>query len=238
MSRAHYVYAIVRRDAQLPPSSKSAATSLTKVPWRDLAAVTGRTPLESTPLTTESMLHHEAIVEAVRHVSPALPVRFGTVFNDAAAVASALAERYDELTADLERLGDKVELSITALWTEIPVVDEPAPQQGDTSSEPGAGARYLLGRAADLRRDELLRTRAKVVAQRLDQELGSRAIERRETLLPTPRVAVRVAFLLNPEGVREFRARFEEMCRGRRDVRLLLTGPWPPYSFVTRTETN
>ena len=241
MSSGCYVYAIVRRSTPLPSAeTRPGAAELSMVPWRGLAAVTGWKEGDSAPLTWEAMLRHEAVVEWVRQQGPALPVRFGTVFRDATSLASALAEQYETLATDLDRLGDKVELSLTALWAAPPSGSGSAPSPRDDAARAGrtAGARYLLARAAKLRRDETLTERARVVAERVDHVLGGRALERRVSLVPTPRVAVRTAYLLDPAGVGAFREAFDTMCRDRRDVHLLLTGPWPPYSFVGRNETD
>jgi hypothetical protein len=240
VSSACYVYAIVSRDAPVPASGGSAAAELALVPWRELAALTGPTEEEGAPLTVENVLRHEAVVEAARRQGPALPVRFGTVFRDAESVASALAERYEPLVADLERLGDKVELSLTALWATPPTGDAPpaTPREEGTPAGRGAGARYLYARAAETRREDAVRERAEAAAREVDRSLGRLAIETRVSLLPTPRVAVRTAYLLDSAGVGAFQAAFEEMRRTRGDLRLLLTGPWPPYSFVRRSETE
>ena len=241
MGSACYVYAIVGRNTPLPSAGTGgAAAELAMVPWRELAAVTGQTGDDGAPVTVEAVLHHEAVVEAVRRQGPALPVRFGTVFRDATSVASALAERYEPLAADLDRLGDKVELSLTALWAAPASSDgpAPAPQEEAAPAGQGAGARYLHARAAEIRRDEALKERARAVAQELDQVLGGLALERRVSFLPTPGVAVRSAYLLDPAGVEAFKAAFEATRRARGEVRVLLTGPWPPYTFMRRTETE
>ncbi len=233
MTSACYVYAIVPRGAPLPVG---AAAELSLVPWRDLAALTGRRAEDGTRVSPEAVLRHEAVVEAARRQGPALPVRFGTVFRDAEAVACALAERYEPLAADLERLGDRVELCLTVLWPAPPVEDTPAPAPSDP--ETSAGARYLHARAAELRREEALTERAEAVARELEQAFGALALERRVSLLPTPRVAVRTAYLLDAAAVADFRAAFQATRRARGELRLLLTGPWPPYSFVTPPETG
>ena len=239
MHSAHYVYAIVRRNTPLPMVGKgNGAGALTMVPWRELAAVAARRPADDATFSIEAMLHHEAVVEAVRHQGPALPVRFGTMFRDETSVASALAERYDPLVADLDRVGDKVELSLTALWASASHDQLPALRGEEALTGQSAGARYLLARAAELRREETMKERARLVARRLDQALSAHALDRRVTLAPVERVAVRTAYLLDPAGVTAFRAAFDAMRRERREVRLLLTGPWPPYSFVTRTEVT
>lgn len=239
MNSACYVYAIVGRHTSLSALGKvNGFAELTLVRWRNLAAVAGPIDWENASLTTEAVLHHEAVVEAVRQRGPALPVRFGTVFRDATSVASALAERYESLADDLERLGDKVELSVTMLWIAPPADDTTmAMSRAEVAAEStGAGARYLQARAGELRRERELSEKANAAACEVDQVVGSFALERRLKLSPTPRIAFRAAYLLDELGVGAFRAAFEAIRQARSDLRGLLTGPWPPYTFVRQRE--
>jgi hypothetical protein len=240
VSSGCYVYAIVRPHTPLPVVGANARAELAMVPWRDLCAVIERTTEDSASLTLASVLHHEAVVEAVRGRGPALPVRFGTVFRDEMSLASALAERYQAITADLDRLGDKVEMGLTALWAAPTSGEERAlwAREQSVPASQSAGARYLQARAAELRRDEALRDRARTVAGTLNQVLGVLALEQRESLAPTPSIVMRAAYLLDPEDVGDFRTAFDAMRLDRRDLRLVLTGPWPPYSFVRQSETE
>jgi hypothetical protein len=240
VTNACYVYAIVGRDTPLPAAGPDAGfTELAKVPCWGLAAVIESIAEDAAPLTVEAVLHHEAVVEAVRRQGPALPVRFGTVFHDETAVTAALAEQYEVLSADLQRLGAKVEVSLTAIWA-TPLSDQPDPtwRIEETTTRRGAGAQYLLERAAVLRRDDALNERARNVASDIDRSLGWLALERRVSLLPAPRIAVRAAYLLDAERVSAFRAAFESIRGTRRELRILLSGPWPPYSFVKRTQAK
>src|SRR5690242_15944353 len=114
MGSFHYVYAIVQREAHIPPELRGLhEAALSKVAWQDLAAVSS--PIESTtlPTTSDYLLRHEAVVEALCQAGPALPARFGAILADQAAVAQAIAEKYEVLRADLARVGDKVELGLT-----------------------------------------------------------------------------------------------------------------------------
>jgi len=56
-------------------------------------------------------------------------------------------------------------------------------------------------------------------------------------VLPTSHLALRAAYLLEPSRVGAFRGAFEEVRQARPYLRLLLSGPWPPYSFVTPQDT-
>lgn len=240
MASAHYVYAIVRRDAPLPTAGGAiAGIELSTIAWRELAAVTRAIPFEDTTITPAAVLHHESVVEAVRERSPALPVRFGTVFSDARSIALALAERYEPLAADLDRVGDKVELSLTALWASPVDAEVSSVASGDdVTTQRGAGAHYLHARAAEFRRVDAMDERARAIARELEDTLGKLALERRLVLRPTPRVAVRVAYLLEPSGVSVFRAAVDALRRSGSSCRLILTGPWPPYSFVGRASAE
>ena len=238
MASACYVYAILARETPLPAGLRGFnGAAVSTVPYRALAAATS--PLESEALrpTAENLWLHETIVEALRQQGPALPVRFRTVLADASAVADALAERYDVLAADLARLGDKVEFGLSVLW-DPPITpgEDQAPGSGAAVKAQGLGARYLRARLAAHRREAAMRERARALAHELDRELSVHALERRCTLLPTPRLAVRAAYLVEPGRVPAFQDAFAQLDRAHPALRLLLSGPWPPYSFVTPPE--
>src|SRR5215216_7418649 len=124
MASRCYVYAILEREMRLPTELVGFGDArLLSVPWRSLAAATSTLDSGELRPTAEHVLQHETVVEGLRQVGPALPVRFGTVLPDADAVARALAERYEVLARDLARLGDKVELGLSVLWDRPPIND-------------------------------------------------------------------------------------------------------------------
>jgi hypothetical protein len=249
MPSRYYIYAIGERGIALPVG----VTGLNRAPIsaiaeRALAAVASTIEKASVDVTNEHLLAHESVVEAVQHVAHALPVRFGTVLPDAEAVRRALAERYDALRADLTRLGDKVEMGLTALFpaldpstdavnaaeARMPVI---APSDGTS----GPGTRYLRERMAHYRQEATWRTRGEALAASIERALRGPALESRCTVHPgTPPMApmVRAAFLVAPADLGAFRGAFEalraSLPASLPGTRLLLSGPWPPYSFVTQ----
>jgi hypothetical protein len=231
------VYAIVGPDADVTRLSDAGGVGeLAMVRCRDLGAITGSVPDERAKPTLQAVLRHEAIVEAVHRQGHALPVRFGTVFRNAMSVASAIAERYEPLREDLERVGGRVEMSVTALWTTPPEphVSDPAPAL-DLPAGQRPGLRYLQRRAAELQGSDALRERARRVADELSGEFASGPDERRVSLIPSPGIAMRAAYLMDAAQVAAFKDAFDAVRRRRQDVRLALGGPWPPYSFVRKS---
>jgi hypothetical protein len=240
MSTERNIYAIATRDMQLPPGLTGLGDcALSTVSWGSLAAVTS--PLAPCGLrrTTENVLRHGAIVEELQARGPTLPVRFGTVVADPEGVAHALAERYAELTVDLARLGDKAEFGLTVLWNrprgdDDGHPDDPVPPMGDDGVRHGPGTRNLQARLAASRRDAARRKVARIIAREIDTALGSQVLERRCSIAPTDRLAVRAAFLIEPIRFAVCQQSINEVRRQHPELRVLVSGPWSPYSFVSR----
>lgn len=242
MTGSMYVYAILPCGTPLPSSlSGLNGQPLMTVPYRQLLAATSSVDPAGLQPTAEAVLTHEAVVETLRQFGSLLPVRFGTILPDTEAVTAALSRRYDTLLADLARLGDKVEFGLTVLWAEpasgrdrreSPEIAAPEGAAGRGDAE-APGTRYLRARVIEQRRDALLRENAEALADVLDAELGRYALDHRRTIHPTPRIAMRAAYLLHPSNVADFHQAFEGARSSHPAARFLLSGPWPPYSFVS-----
>src|SRR5205085_1421329 len=104
---------------------------------------------------------HYAIVASIHDAGPSLPSQFGQVFSDEAALARALDARHAELRESLERVGDRVEMSLTLAWNpSVPASELP---------EPRTGREFLVARAAR----EGVRRQAEMTVERLLDLLAS-----------------------------------------------------------------
>lgn len=243
MPSGWYVYAILPADAALPAGLSGLRGAPVSV-VRGGAVAAAVSPIEGEPpgAAPARLLEHEATVEAVRRGSPALPARFGTIFPTVEALARALEARSAVLAADLARLGDAVELGLSVLASGPDRDATPAPDESAAEAEiperlrhaAGPGARYLAARAARYGGDSRARDEARRMEERMERMLGPYAIESRYTPRPAPRLVLRAAYLVAPSRLDAFRAAVEELRRSSScGIRLLVTGPWPPYSFVT-----
>jgi len=241
MSTGWYVYAIVAHDHPLPPGLTGfGGDALTTVARDDLAAVTSRLAPRDLQRTTENVLRHGAIVEALQQRGPTLPVRFGTVVSDAETLADALAARRAALTADLARLGDKLEFGLIVLWDRPPGDDDSRSDGSVDDDGPGhgPGTRYLRARLVASRREDTRREVARTIAREIDAALGPCVLDRRCSIAPTDRLAIRAAFLIEPTRFDACRQAIAEVRLRRPDLRVLVSGPWAPYSFVSRGQSG
>jgi gas vesicle protein GvpL/GvpF len=248
MAERVYIYAIAGANAPAPEDVSGFGGPLYIIPYGELAAVVSQIRVadtadtayaaesdsEAPAATAESLLRHEAVVEAVRAGGPALPVRFGTALADSDEVMRALAKHYDRLRDDLRRIGDKVEMGVSVLWrsTETPA-GTPARGADAEGADRRPGLAYLRARQVEYRQAEAVRERAQALAREVDTALQQLALEWRRSLCPSDRLALRDQYLLERERIDAFERAFDELRRSHQEARFLLSGPWPPYSFVT-----
>jgi hypothetical protein len=205
------LYAIT--DNPGPPLPDSMPLRL--VPVDGLAAVC--TPAGETEMSAEAFWRHEEVVEALMADRDLLPVRYGTRLEDEQAVARAVGERRDELSAALERVRGSVELSVRVMraGTQPPALP---------AADAGSGVEYLRLRArADAGREGTARALHGPLS-----ELARASVEGQ----PRPQELFRAAYLVGRDGVDRFAAGVARLQQATPGVSILCTGPWPPYSFV------
>lgn len=209
-----HLYALAEHPAQLPAID---GTTLHAVPVTEaLDAVVGNVA-EATPSPTrEAIIGHAQVVEAVAGTSDAvLPARFGRPLRDEAELTSVVREREAELHAALDRVRGCIEVGVRVLCG-----------GGRTGNEGGTGREYLLGRL------ESVRT-AEGVARAIEDAVGEKARERDVRVVAKDDVLVTAAFLVPRSELDSVRASVEELAGGHPALTFVVTGPWPPYSFVT-----
>lgn len=196
------------------------------------AAVVSEVSEDGAPVNEENLLAHNRVNAAALAVSTPLPCRFGT-----RAAPEHLAEyvegRATALAAALARVRGRVEMSVKLM--EKPGVgsqeSEVRSRKAEVESAAGAGTAFLLKKRRELLGEEGARRRAEEAAAWLASGVGDLARETAERLSPPEAIFVRAAHLVERERVAEYRARLRALAAGRVGLRLLTSGPWPPYSF-------
>jgi len=235
-----YLYALVRAKATLPepgPGLEDVPTS-----WlvhSDMAALVTAFSSAAVPASSANVWRHEELVEAVMATQCVLPVRFGTVFTDEAALHAALALCYGQLVADLDRLQGRVEMAVRVLWEHgEETATESRPVSQVTAAGPMTGRAYMLARLQEEQHNTALRQQAEGVAQEIHQPLAHMAVDSQRRILVTPRLLLTAAYLIDQDKIQDFQQQVRLIGTERPELRLLCTGPWPAYSFVTAVVTQ
>lgn len=194
------------------------------------AAVVSEAGSEGSAVNEENLLAHNRVNAAALAATTPLPCRFGTRAAPER-LAEYVAANDAALAASLARVRGRVEMSVKLM--EKPEVKS---RESEVESEAGvaaagAGTAFLLKKRRELLGEEGARRRAEGAAAWLASGVGELARETQARVSPSEAIFVRAAHLVERASVEEYRARLRTLAAARRDLRLLTSGPWPPYSF-------
>jgi gas vesicle protein GvpL/GvpF len=193
---------------------------------------------------------HEAVLEHALEAGTIVPLRICTIFADEEGAAQMLAERRPDLDTALDVLEGReewgVKLTVDRAALEAAARDR-APDDLDQQLEgQGAGGAYMLRR----RQERQLRETADRLAGGLAEDVHARLQDWATDAVVNPPqnpelsghegdMLLNAAYLVEKAKVERLHELVEELRERHRELgaRIELTGPWPPYNFVPRTES-
>ena len=195
-----------------------------------------RRNLENLTWLEEVARAHHHVIEAAIRLFPLLPTRLATVYSSTEAMAAALGRRREELRAALRRVGGRVEWGVKTYAAPVQAGGETA--RGEVGAG-GAGLAYLKRRRAQLTAGERSARAALAAAQAVHAELSGRAAQARLHPPQSPQLSgnqmpmlLNTAYLLDASASDGFASAVAAAATAHPELRLELTGPWPPYSFA------
>ncbi|MFD0311591.1 GvpL/GvpF family gas vesicle protein [Streptomyces sp. NPDC127119] len=201
----------------------------------DLAAVVSDAPEGLRPKRRDLLAHQNVLAEAGTG-GPVLPMRFGSVSTDDAAVAGVLAERAEHFKERLDVLAGKVEYNVKATHDEEAVLhrvmsENPEVRSLTEANRSAGGGSY----------DEKLRLGEMVVAAVKNREAEDAAEIQQALESAAASVSVgpestgwlaNLSFLVDRDAAETFMDAVEEVRKSHPHLDLRVHGPLPPYSFV------
>ena len=191
---------------------------------------------------------HEHVLEAVLPLGPVVPMRFCTIYHTATCVREALAAHHDEFVQALAHLagqsewGVKVYSDRAALAQGLGEVSDLVKQlRADLLTKP-AGAAYFVEKRLEHAIATEVERLADECAQSSHDLLASHAAEAGLNPLQSPEIAGRPepmilngAYLVAETQLPAFRNQLATLQQqyGPLGFSYDLTGPWPPYNFVS-----
>lgn len=181
-----------------------------------------------TALGRDALLAHHALVSQLHDVlDGVLPVRFPTLI-DAAGMRAQLAQHASGYAAALSRVHGRVEVALSAVWEPATAPADAADVHLEEAST--SGAEYMRRRQRELHAARAINDRAADLADALTRALPPGAEIAAKRIAPSTELALSIAYLVQRAAARDVIA---TLGRPRPDVRILINGPWPPYSFAT-----
>jgi hypothetical protein len=191
-------------------------------------------------LSREDAFAHHDLVAVLCDAGPCLPVRFGTWLDDEAAARRSLEAEQEKFAAAVDRLGDRREVAITLLWHGSAVMrpGPASPAPAEPPSKDGPGRSFLEGRRALHAVTDDRRKVAEALFEGLRRELAIDQADVRHESCPSTEVALSMSLLARRDEADALKARATAAVAAIEDVRGVVSGPWPPYSFTADLESD
>ena len=188
---------------------------------------------------------YERVVLSCHRQGTIIPMRYGCTVTEDSQITQHLDEHGPHYEALLEELAGCVEMGLRVLlpsgpWAAVtPGGPEgcrelagPQPPADPTATVERLGLAYLTARKAHYDHQDRWTNEYRQAAERCRAHFEGLFVKCK-TEAPSPRLPLLSLYFLVPEsGVESFRQAFRQLS-ATESARLLLSGPWPPYNFVT-----
>ncbi|MBI2217263.1 MAG: GvpL/GvpF family gas vesicle protein [Candidatus Rokubacteria bacterium] len=234
-----YVYALLGSPPARAPGRGVVAEPVRIARVGRLFAAVGAMP-EAPPARPATLRTHDAVVRRLARATGALlPVRFGTLVAGVRELSRALAPRAAELRAALALVEGREQMTLRVFAT-AGARQRRGRAGGGLGREPlrdvapaarlGPGARYLATRMLAARRARRVPEIA-WLRPALRPFVAAERVERYDA----PPLVASVHHLIPRGDARAYLAAVASAATGRHDVRVLPSGPCPPYAFAPDT---
>lgn len=217
--------------------------------YRKITAVVSNVLDVKIPASSENVLCHSAVVEAVQREHTVLPVRFSSVLRDDEEVLKYLKKYYEIFISDLERLKDKMEMGLRIIMRDVNKKNEesikPCTDQYMTKKDWKCGNFGLMFENGNPYMDYLERRRTYYASQDemngCVKEVVNTCHAQFEGIYTEYRqdgnfpflYGISMNYLIYKDSLSEFKARFYDLMESLDEFWFLCSGPWPPYHFVS-----
>jgi hypothetical protein len=179
---------------------------------------------------------HQAVVDACLRSDAVVPMKLFTIFASDTRAIEAMTRQMPQLDDAIQRVAGCVEWGVRVTRALPAPAAPPAPAVKRTPTPEGAGGRAFLEAKAKQRRA------ARDAAESLDQDVRALTITldgmtrdvryREDDAAP---LLLDASYLVSRDGESRFRSQLRAKARPllARGCRVTVTGPWPPYSFVS-----
>lgn len=177
------------------------------------------------PVYRENALVHATVVRSVLDQTTPLPFRFGALVSEEQLRKYVTSQR-ETLAANLALVRGCVEMNVKIISN----LEKQQPDNQDLQDKPGTA--FLEEKRRELIGNRARAEEAKSMAGWLERQLGDAVRQTRIKTNVTDQLIVAAAHLVERPAVQQYRNKVQALFAERSELKFLMSGPWPPYSFA------
>ena len=179
------------------------------------------------------------VIEQLSQKLTLLPVRFGTFLKTDEDILTLLTDHYDSFYNNLIKVRDKDEFGLKVIWDYAKgskkikeEIDNDDIKSETFFSKSTVHTNYLLEKIKKHKLEDALLRHVEQLIGEIIGHLTQINPECKFKKMVSNSLILDGVFLIEKDKKDEFVRAIEALNQQHNDLHLLLTGPWPPYSFV------
>jgi len=225
-----YVYCLaegVPKLRETPPGVSDAPVRI--VEFEDLSAVVSVCRSDAFQITRKNALAHHEVVRSFTQQATPLPARFGTLVT-IEQLRNYVSTHRQAIKAKLAQVHGGLEMNVRMIQT---IAGTGSSQSSGNEPMMGPGTAFLLEKRREIFREQGGAAQKEQLSAWLREKLGDLIKEEKISLVPSETIILAKAdHLIAREDVHEYRTKMAQAVEERPEVRFMVSGPWPPYSFA------
>lgn len=170
--------------------------------------------------------HNDVVAAAMTTLVTPVPLRFGQSAADRREAAAHVADDAAKWLGLLERFAGRAEYGVRVVREVLNAEQDVHASSAESGTEYMAALARRQAKAADRRAE------GERIARMLTSAVGGVAADVRSEPGKAGSVLATVACLVAWTAVDAYHGAMREVCKESQDTQFVLTGPWPPYSFI------
>ena len=226
----YYVYCVAQgdRDGSIQGITGHQGAEVLGIRYRDLTAYVSRIGLTHIEATYENLQCHENVISKIMDGCELLPMCFSTICQSHRGVADILANYYDQLKDNLSRVSGKVELGVKVFYRLESEADDWRGKAAAVSPKDYMMNRYESYLKNKERSDALFN-----IIMGFHKKLSELSSDCQYTRPMKNNLVFNASYLVLKSKKTEFDSAVAEIITHYPAFRIIYSGPWAAYHFVT-----
>lgn len=221
-----YVYCVTEGIDALPENLQGiGGAEVRLLQAENLALLVSDFSGDLVPGYRDNALVHAAVVRSVLDQTTPLPFRFGALVTEEQ-LRKFLAAQRETLAANLALVRGCVEMNVKIISN----LEEQPPDNQVLQEKPGTA--FLAEKRRELLGSRARAEEAQSIAGWLAGRLGEAVRQTRINTNLTNQLILAAAHLVERPAIQRYRNKVQEARAERSELKFLVSGPWPPYSFA------
>ncbi|MEI6276428.1 MAG: GvpL/GvpF family gas vesicle protein [Prolixibacteraceae bacterium] len=211
------------------------------IAFQEIAAVVSRTNRADLANVKSEAIAFAQVVENISTIFTLLPMRYGSLMDSEEAVVGMLENNYSDIDQNLRKVENKHEFGLKVmcdteklkinLQSRSESVGKPL-QKSDPESEDSVFREYINRKLSTHRIEEMVLHYVDAIIAEFSGFLIFLEADKKIKKMTTATTIIDAVFLLKKDNKQGLVKAIHEMQNKYPEMNFILTGPWPPYSFI------